>query len=126
MSYFTNGANLLNIGGDATSKTNLLPSSNDYSFDQSQGRIMSALNAYDDASGELLASGMDTNMPSTYDDLGGLTNTAMYTTLSPKNVGIDNIVPYVQQLEEGCYDTDLTSAKSMADRARYSELFSGL
>lgn len=87
---------------------------------------MSALNANDDASGELLSSGMDTNMPSTYDDLGGVTNTAMYRALSPKDVGIDDIVPYTQQLEQGCYDTDLTSAQSMADRARYAELFSGL
>jgi hypothetical protein len=87
---------------------------------------MSALNAYDDASAELLSSGMDTGMPSTYDDLGGMTNTAMYRTLSPKNVGINNIAPFTQQLEEADFNTDLTSPKSMADRARYSELFAGL
>ncbi len=126
MGFFSNTATLLNIGGDATSKTMQLPSSKDYSFDQLQGQAMSALNTYDNASGELLSSGMGTQMPETYNDLGGLTNTAMYTTLQPQNVNMGNIVQYTQALEQGCFDTDLTSAQSMADRARYSELFEGL
>jgi hypothetical protein len=126
MSFFGNIPTMLNVGGDATSKTMLLPSSKDYSFDQLQGKAMSALSAYDDASGELLSSGMGTGMPETYNDLGGLTNTAMYTTLQPQNVGMGNVVQYTKALEKGDFNTDMTSPQSMADRARYTELFEGL
>jgi hypothetical protein len=126
MGFFANTATMLNIGGDATSKTMLLPSSKDFSFDQLQGKTMSAVQTYGDATGELLTSGEGTGMPETYNDLGGLTNTAMYTTLQPQNVGMGNIVQYTQSLEQADFDTDLTSAQSMADRARYSELFEGL
>ena len=118
--------NILGIGGSAYDKTQQLPSSGSSSLDESQGEIMSALQAYGDATSEYLSSGMDSYMPSTYDDLGGLTNTAMYNALSPQNVNGGNLNEYVSQLDQGVFDTDLTSPQSMADRARAASLFSGL
>jgi len=126
---FFSSANFLNIGGTPDQKTQLLSQAGDYSFDQLQGQVMSALSNYDAASGELVSSGMDSNMPSTFDDLddlGGLTTTAMYNSLSPQGMSTAELEQYETKLTQGMFDTDLTSPQSMADRARYSELFSGL
>lgn len=123
MGFFNN---LLGIGGGPDQKTQLLPQSGTASFDQLQGKAMQAIQAYGDATSEYLSSGMDSYMPSTYDDLGGMTNTAMYNALSPQGVNGGNLNEYVSALDQGMFATDLTSPQGMADRARAASLFSGL
>ncbi len=110
-------------GPFASAKPALSDGSN---FNELQGQVLQSLSDYSNATGEALSSGMESYMPSMDDDLGSLTNTALYSALSPQDVGSNNISSYVAALDQGMFHTDLTSPQAMADRARMSDLFSGI
>ena len=116
------------VGGPGGSRLNssvLASGDSDANIDQQTGQVAIAIEKYGDANSQLLSAGFNT--PSAYDDLdSSTTQAAMYRANDPNDVDAQNIDGYVNNLGEGLFDTDLTSAQSMADRARYSELYSGL